>query len=138
MRATEVLTEYAEIRRALAAQLEAAQKHMAELVRTTQVFSAYRMPNQTIGDKVAEGLAELDGEVIGIAQTIDALCAARRDALRAIARLESPAHREVLTLRHLAGLTMAQAAERMGLSRPAAYGRYDAALAMLDRLLEKG
>ena len=134
MRAFEVLDEYGHRMR----ELEARREGLERLVGQLEVLGQTLRLRSTSGgavDRIERLCASYD-ELRQLCLTdIDNLTAAHRDALCAIDRLESPKHREILTWVFVVGLSVYEAAERMGLPKRSAYNLHEAALALLDSKL---
>ena len=136
MRASEVLTEY-ETR---LGELEAKQ---VEIIRTmttldcmNATFQQYGRAAAHITDRSADLIAEYGEQLEAVSTALDNFIAARKDALKLIQRLESPAHREILLSVYMAGSTIYDFAKRKDIPERTAYSRHDAALALLDAICD--
>ena len=139
MRAVEVLEEY----KARVGELEALQEEITRtlgvLTGMSETFIVYGANAQKITDKCAELIVKYGEQLEDVEEAIDSLEAAHKDALKAINRLDNPAHREILRWVYLNGMTLYEAAlrleKRQGIAMKTTYNRHDIALSMLDSLI---
>ena len=135
MKAKEVLEEYETRIGELVALQGSITRTLSVIDGMSKTFIVYGAESQHITDRCANLVIEYENQLEEVEDAIDSLAAAHQDAIKAIDKLDSPAHREILRWVYLNGMTIYEVAKKLSITTKAVYNRHDAALAMLENLI---